>query len=57
MTFIFNQLNLFYSFIHLSLSSLQYSNVDKKQAFKCLLKISLWGEIDYATFYFLLFCT
>ena len=33
-----NQLNLFSSLIHLSLSS-RYSNVHKKQAFKCLFKI------------------
>ena len=47
-----NQLNLFSSLIY---SSRLYSNVYKKQAFKCLFKFPLWQEIDNATFYFLIF--
>ena len=46
-TCIFNQRNLFFRLF------LRYSNVHKKQIFKCLFKIPLWSKTDNTTFYLL----
>ena len=51
--FIFHQLNLFNSLINLSLSSIL--ECSWKKGIQFFYVIPLWGEIDNATFYFLIF--